>query len=349
MSEHTENTPSIEIKEDDTQPIKPIKAVKKPARWKSNLIGIFGFLLLVGLGLYGGYRSAVQTRLQAERKVVSRQVSEQYEFALIDIQFERYDAAKQRLEFIIQQDPSFPGVSQLYTDLLVKSNMPTATPAPSLTPTPDFSAAESAFARAQQLIAAQDWLNSMGALDQIRKLDATYKTSLVDGMYFFALRNYGVSLVGQGNLEGGIYHITLAERFGPIDNTARVLRDNARYYLIGASFWELDWRLAVDYFSALGSSNLWDGTMTAAQRLHYAYMRYGDQRFANLDHCGAVEMYKNAESISALDQIAAKNYNQANQICFPATAIPTAITVTATTPPATDPPTEAPTEPPATP
>jgi tetratricopeptide (TPR) repeat protein len=218
-----------------------------------------------------------------------------------------------------------------------------------LTPTPDFSGAENGFTRAQQLIAAQDWPNALAALDQVRKLDPTYKTSQVDGMYFFALRNYGMSLIGQGNLEGGIYHITLAERFGPIDNNAHIMRDNARLYLVGASFWELDWRLAVEYFSALGGSNLWDGTMTATQRLHYAYMRYGDKLFESGANCEAVEMYKNAQAINLLDDTAAKNNNKAYQTCYPATAIvpTTAVATTETTSvTSTEPPTQAPTEPP---
>jgi hypothetical protein len=61
-------------------------------------------------------------------------------------------------------------------------------------------------------------------------------------MYYFALRNHGYDLITkEGNLEGGIYHLTLAERFGPLDNTANGLREGARIYITGASFWELNW------------------------------------------------------------------------------------------------------------
>ena len=80
----------------------------------------------------------------------------------------------------------------------------------------------------------------------------------------------------QGNLEGGIYHFTLAERFGTLDRDANGLREGARYYLIGASFWELDWKQALFYFDQVyrGWSGLWDGTMTATERFHQASMRY---------------------------------------------------------------------------
>lgn len=106
MSEQTGNTQPIQpIKEDDTQPIKPIK---KAPRWRSILISILGFLLLVGLGSYGGYSSGIGTRRAAQYEIMTKQLSEQYTFALVDIQSGRYDAAKQRLEFIIKNDPSFP-------------------------------------------------------------------------------------------------------------------------------------------------------------------------------------------------------------------------------------------------
>ena len=166
MSEHTGNTQPIELKQDDTQPIKPI--TKKPSRIRSILIGIFGFILLIGLGGYGGYSSALGVRESAKVQTINQQLGEQYQFALVDIQFGRYDVAKQRLEFILQNDPTFPGALDTLTQVLVLSNQPTPTPTASVPPTADFSGAESAFAKAQQLVAAQDWPNALSALDQIR-------------------------------------------------------------------------------------------------------------------------------------------------------------------------------------
>jgi len=188
------------------------------------------------------------------------------------------------------------------------------------------------------------------ALDTIRKLDPTYKTAQVDGMYYFALRNNGFDLITkEGNLEGGIYYLTLAERFGPLDNTANGLREGARAYITGASFWELDWKQAVDIFSqvGLGWPSLWDGTMTASQRYYNASMRYGDELFLKNDFCGAYEQYVNAMSMGNLDSVSAKNYNDADIGCHPPTATlevtPTETGVLPTEPPvATEVPTETP-------
>ena len=145
-------------------------------------------------------------------------------------------------------------------------------------------------------------------------------------MYYFALRNLGVSMIQQqGNLEGGIYELTLAERFAPLDNTANALREGARAYIQASSFFGVDWKDAVAYFAQVASGwpSLWDGTLTSNQRYHEALMRYGDQLWEGKDACGAYQQYQAAMGIADLDQTAAKNANQAFQECYPATETPT--------------------------
>jgi len=328
MSEQTESTQPIRpIKKEDTQ---PIKTIKKASRWRSILISVLGFLLLVGLGGFGGYSSGIGIRKSAEESTISKQLTEQYTFALRDIELGNYETAIQRLKFIIQNDSSFPGAQEKLTEVMVLSVIPTSTPIPTVTSTPDFSGAESAYQRAQQLIGAQDWVNALSALDIIRKLDPNYKTAQVDGMYYFSLRNYGhVLITQQGNLEGGIYELTLAERFGPLDNTSVQLREGARLYITGASFWELDWKQAYSYFSQV-DSGMWDGTMTGAQRLQYSAMRYGDELFEQQDYCAAYDQYQAAAALGNLDDQAIKNSNQAFQQCYPPTEIPPTLEIAPT-------------------
>jgi tetratricopeptide (TPR) repeat protein len=313
--------------------------VKKRWRGRTFLFTALGLIVILLLAVLGGYRSGIGIRLTNQSSTISQQLGEQFQYAIVDIEFKRFENAKQRLEFIIAHDPTFPGAQEKLTQVLVLMNQPTPTLTPSLTPTPDFSGAEQAFTQAQQLIAAQDWPGALGTLDQVRKLDATYKTGQVDGMYYFALRNYGYDLLTkQGNLEGGIYHFTLAERFGTLDRDATGLREGARYYLIGASFWELDWEQALFYFDQVyrGWSGLWDGTLTAAQRFHTASMRYGDQLVEAERFCDAIPHYENAQAIAGLDAQAQEGYERAFRECYPATPTPTVtppvVTVTPTTP-----------------
>ena len=325
-----------------TQPNKPVeKPAAKTKRGLRFLLNAFILIALLALGIFGGYQSAISIRKNAESSTLMEQLGEQFQYALVDMQFGRYENARQRLEFIIEKQPDFPGAQEQLTQVLVQINLQTnqvpstaTVEAASPTPTQDYSGAEEAFAHAKQLINTQDWAGALGALDSLRKLDPNYNTSQVDGMYYFALRNNGYELITNGNLEGGIYYITLAERFGILDNNSNGVREGARVYLIGASFWEVNWEQAVFYFTqAKNWGNLWDGTQTANARFWYASMRFGDELLGENQICGdndALAQYTNAQSIAPLDQLAQDNYNKALLVCFPPTATPDLSTPTPT-------------------
>jgi tetratricopeptide (TPR) repeat protein len=318
----------------------------KPKRKLGRRIGRFFLnvlivLFIVGIGIFGGYRAGISIRLNKEQELVTQQLSDQFSRALVDIQFGNYDAAKTRLEYIIGIDPSFPGAMDKLTEVMVLSTVPTATPV--VTPTPqlivDDTNYEALLAQAQQLVTAGQWQNALTVLDTLRAKDSTLHTVEVDGMYYFALRNLGVDMIKEGNLEGGIYELTLAERFGPLDNVAHVLRDNARAYINAASFWELDWQRAAQQFSALNGSGIWDGTMTATERYRIAAMRYGDQLYADGQFCNAYEQYQGAQTAGELDSDVAGRAHQAYLACYPPTGTPAptataAPAVTATVTPA---------------
>jgi tetratricopeptide (TPR) repeat protein len=305
----------------DTQ---PLKAVKKTSRWRSVLFSVLGVLVLLALGILGGYSSGLAQRRSAQRAIISDQLIEQYEYALVDVQFGRYQAAKQRLEFIIQNDPSFPGAQDEYARVLVLATAPTVAPTIEPSPTPDTRGVQALFESAKQLIAAGDWANALQTLDQLRKQDPNLNTGQVDGMYYFALRNQGAALIQAGDLEGGIYQLTLAERFAPLDNTANGLREGARAYIRAASYFGISWSGAVAEFRGVASGwpSMWDGNMNAAQRLRIALMRYGDELWGSGDACGAWDLYQEAKAFGELDDPSGKNANQAYKECFPPTDIP---------------------------
>ena len=313
------------IKSESTQPNNPITPRH---RGRTFLISAVILMIVMALTVLSGYQSGISVRKQNQSAALSQQLAEQFQFVDEDMQAGRYEIAKQRLEYIISKDSSFPGAQEKLTEVLVQISLlqgiQSATPTSAPTPTPDFTGAEQAYSRAAQLIASQDWPGALGALDQLRKLDPNYQQSQVDGMYYFALRNYGYNLIAQqGNLEGGIYQLTLAERFGPLDRDTNGLREGARVYLIGASFWELDWVQALFYFEqARAWGNLWDGTMTASERYWYASMRYGDQLFGQGKYCEEGEayfQYQNALTVGALDKVAQNNYDELLPVCFPPT------------------------------
>ena len=309
MSEQTQ--PSLE----STQPAKPKRRIK----WGRFFLGLLGLIILIGLGAFGGFQWGINERVDAEAVIVSQQVTDQYALALVDIQSGNYGAAQQRLEYIIQNYPSFPGAGEKLAEVMVLAKIPTATLPPTPTATPDLSGVEEIFQRAQQYMNILDWPNAIANLDTLRRKDPAYRAAEVDGMYYFALRNYGADLIKQGNLEGGIYQLTLAERFGPLDNTANGLREGARNYVLAASFWELDWKNAVSYFFQVysGWPAMWDGTLAASERYRIASMRYGDELFAQEQYCAASQQYQNSAALGGLDAESAKRANISYVKCFP--------------------------------
>lgn len=307
----------------------PVKTQKKSPK-KGFLITTFGVIIIIGLGLLGGYNSGIGIRTSAEATITSQQLNEQFQLGAIDLAEGRYEVARQRFEYIIQNDPNYPGAAVGMAEAILGTSF-TATPVPTLTPTltptPDMRGVEAVYGNARQLIANGDWANALAALDQLRKDDPNYRTAEVDGMYYFVLRYAGADKISkEGDLEGGIYYLTLAERFGPLDSTAIGLREGARLYITAATFWEINWEQAVNYFGQLAATwpSLWDGSsnMNAGERYRIASMRYGDELFAQKRYCDAYANYSNAENYGGLDELAAKNARHAYEICYPPTPTP---------------------------
>jgi hypothetical protein len=294
----------------DTQPNPASTASKKLSRW----IPVIAFVFLLVLGIFVGIQSGYSQRRAAQATVVARQVDEQYQLGLEAMNNSQYEIAYQHFDFVAKNAPDYPGLLDALNQLALWTMMsPTPIPSatPTLTPTPDLRGAEVIFNQAKQQIAAQDWTNALNSLDALRKAAPTYQTVEVDGMYYIALRERGWSKIFPAscvdtNLEGGIYDLTLAERFGPLDNNAVGVRNSARYYLMGAALWEVDWINAQYYFSQamLGYDNLMDSTCkNAGERWRYATIEYAKQLLAAGDYCKAQEQFEAAFAVISNEHV----------------------------------------------
>ena len=311
---------------------------KKPKRsfwgfWLSLLV----IVVALGLGSMAGYGRGVSERMDAQSTQVTKQLDAQLALVQQDIDAGRYGIARQRLEYIIKQDPSFPGATDKLAQVMVASAItpsPVPTETPTLTPTPDLRNQEAIYAQARQQYDAKEWTGLMESLDSLRKADPTYNAVIVDGMYYTALRNRGMDqILGIGvytisNMEGGIYDLTRAEKFGPLDGYADGLRNFTRMYIIGASFWDVNWPQAVDYFRQVSqyAPNLRDSSnVTSNQRLYRALLKYGDQKSGNpklKDRCGALDLWNEASNIAPLTDEYANKYRQLDSDCNPPTEPP---------------------------
>jgi tetratricopeptide (TPR) repeat protein len=285
----------------------PNPAFKQPARMP-RWIPLLGFFVLIALGIFAGVSTALTLRQNAMATTVARQVEEQYQLGLDAMNNGQYEVALQHFQFVIQNEPNYPGVQDAYTKLMIwisVSPTPSPTITPTITSTPDLRGVETIFNQAKQYIAASDWNNAISTLDNLRKAHPTYHTAEVDGMYYISLRNRGYGKIAAGdcrmiNLEGGIYDLTLAERFGPLDSDAASMRTFARYYLTGAAFWQVDWVQAQYYFgqTMLGYPNMTDAScQTATDRWREATIEYAKQLLLKEDYCGAQTQFDAAFTV----------------------------------------------------
>lgn len=314
-------------------PPAPPPAVEKSRRpfWRSAaFLGFIALLLIGGLSALFGYQSGIGLRRAAESTAVASQLQTQFNLAVQEADKGEYYRARQRLEYIIQNNPNFPGITELLAQVLVRLNatstptlMPSPTPTliPLVTAIPDANASplDNQFAQARQFLDNSYWSDAISTLLMIRKADPTYHAVDIDGMLFLALRNRGMDKIGKlADLEGGMYDLALAERFSPLDTQAQNYKIWASLYITGASFWELDWAQAVSYFAQIAPQlpGLTDGSgMTAIERYRRSLIGYGDF-LMNEDACASIDQYLLALSISP-DPAVEEALVNAEQECNP--------------------------------
>jgi tetratricopeptide (TPR) repeat protein len=299
---------------------------RKPKRRKLiswllfSLLGLLIILLIATVSAFGGYRSGISLRESAAGTEVARVAQEQYELGLQEMAQGQYSRARQRFEYVIQLDPSYPGVTEKLADVLLELNTtatPTLVPTPTLTPTPDLRSQQELYDQGKQYLANKAWDNAIDTLLSLRKNDPSYQTVDIDGMLFLALRNRGVEKIGKTDLEGGIYDLTLASRFGLLDTEAQAYLTWTTMYITGASFWEIDWEQVVYYFEQVAPQmpSLTDGSgMTATERLRRGLYEFGNTLARSDRSCQAVARYQQSLSIAYDPQVEAA-LNAAAKAC----------------------------------
>jgi tetratricopeptide (TPR) repeat protein len=269
------------------------------------ILGLVILLAILLLSGFGGYAAGIGERKSAEKTQVSQVLQEQYQLALQDIQDGQYNRARQRFEYIIQLDPSYPGVTDKLAEVLLEISTtatPTLLPPATVVPTADSRDKQQQFDQAQKDLAAGDWTTALDDMLKLRKADPAFRTVEIDGMLFLALRNSGSDkILKSADLEGGIYDLTLAEKFGPLDSEAQGLLNWSSLYITGASFWDIDWEQVVNYFSQVAPQlpNLRDASgMTANERLRLGLFNYGNDLSTKGQYCKALDAYQQSLAIA---------------------------------------------------
>lgn len=275
--------------------------------WLHWLLSLAFGLIAAGLiGVSLGYSSGVFQREKDLAFSITEDIQTQFELGLQDYAAGNYELAEQRFEYILEQNPNYPGVIDMLVEThlqtsksliqATESNIPTSTAeVPTPVPTPDTRAVDELFQAAQGQLQNQDWTSLSQTIVSLRDIDPTYKVIEVDRMLFLALHFSGMDkILNKGNLEGGLYDLALVEKFAPLDKQARIYQEWARLYVIGASFWGVFPDKSVYYFSQLANAAPYLKDLSgiyAIDRYRLALIQYGDQLSKTEEWCLAVEQY----------------------------------------------------------
>ncbi len=297
MEEHTEETAPVAAAPQSS----PEEPEKKRRRWWLAPACILILLLGGGVGSYLGYRAGLQDRIDAQNQQRIGAATQQFALGVADLESGRYEMARKRFEYVINLDPGFPGVADKLAEAMLRMAQaltPTPEPLPTVEPTPDLRNEEQLFAEIRQNLLDQNWELAIANIERLRTLNLGFRAVDVDGMYYIALRFNGIhKILNEGQLEVGIYNLTLSERFAPLDEDAKSYRNWARQYIAAASFWGVDWAQVVAYFADIYPAlpNLRDASgMTATERFRIASIKYGDYLMSQEQYCEAQIQYQNA-------------------------------------------------------
>ena len=196
---------------------------------------VFGAIVLFSLaaGALAGYQSGTGSQRATATMLAKSSIDEQFALAVQDIAEARFEIAYRRLEYVIAQDPAFPGATDKMAEvmtILYATATPTLLPSTATpTPTRDLRPVEDQLNLALSLVAEQKWVEAIDSLVGLRKEDPAFRTAKVDGLMYISLRMLGFDKIWkEGDLNGGIYDLVLASRFGPIDAQANSARNLAR-------------------------------------------------------------------------------------------------------------------------
>ncbi len=305
--------------------VEPSNKVPSRRRWIWYVLLYILVVVVVGGIAFLQGTSAQQAH---ERDQITQFLQEQFELGIEDLNTGQYELAKQRFEAIARYDPSFPGIQEILIEIYVVLNVPTITPTFEPTSTPDPSPPEELFAHAQAALAEGDWTTVINKLLALRSKDPTYRSVEADGMMYIALRNRGMELIAQGLMEEGLYDLSLAERFGPLDREAGYRRTLAQQYLLANSFFGLNWEQAANLFEALCAQG---ATIDSCYKFGEAAWYFGDQLMSASDPCSAMEQYDRSLSSWEWD-VRFPTATEAANICATALAPPPASATPSETP-----------------
>jgi tetratricopeptide (TPR) repeat protein len=175
----------------------------------------------------------------------------------------------------------------------------------------------SLYGEASALYAEGQWGEVIVNLEQVQRIDPTYRAQEVQGMLFEAYREQSLDLLELGELEEALSLLERTLGLRPGDPDVAELHDWLSLYMTGLSRWGVDWEKSVETFQQLHERN--PDFLDVKQRLHDALVNLGDLYYEEGAWCVAESQYTEALGVEQSQQTRVKRAN-ARELCVRAIA-----------------------------
>jgi tetratricopeptide (TPR) repeat protein len=182
----------------------------------------------------------------------------------------------------------------------------------------------SLYGEASKLYADGRWAEAIVSIEDLRRVDPTYRTAELEEMLFHAYREQGLNLLELGELEEALSLLNRALELSPDDPDVAELHQWLSLYMTGLSQWGVDWEKTAATFGQLYELN--PNFLDVGHRLHDALVSLGDLYYAEGAWCMAESQYGLALEAEQSQETAVMR-DEARELCVQAIAEATPSTV----------------------
>lgn len=293
-------------------------------------IGIFFIVLALLVTLYGvitytAWQRGQKLRVLNAQQALQEELARQTQLAREDIGAGNHALAIRRLEWLLNQDPLNEEAKLLLQEAQSAQNIrPTETPRPTATIavvnepllTPEDPGGAAGFGHLQDLMESEKWQAAVTDIIAFQARFPNHQRQETDQMLYDAYINLGLDLLYGPQVELGLFYLEQAAKLGNLSQEVEDQRTWAELYLLGISYYGVDWSTALFYFRGLCAAAPF--YQDACTKLQEALVAYGDQYAAALDWCPAEALYAEALRQESSRPVADK-LQQASTLCREAT------------------------------
>jgi tetratricopeptide (TPR) repeat protein len=265
------------------------------------------FSATVALGILGAEHG-----LQIRRERASLLGSDYYQRGLIHLEQGNYLLAMAEFEEAVRLAPDHEDAQEqlalLQTLLGVEASGPSgASPEVLL----------NLYGQASALYQQGAWSEAIVRLEELRSLDASYRTQQVEEMLFDAYQGRGRALLEAGRVEEALSVLEKALQLRPDDPDVAEIHAWLGLYMEGLAHWDVDSEGAVEPLRELHALN--PTFLDVEIRLHDALLSLGDSYHDEGAWCVAESRYEEALRVMPSESAQAKR-DQARDLCLQAIA-----------------------------